>query len=130
MTPLRQVWTILAAICFAAVLAVAVPQFSGCASGTNVMGSVLLAPQSFSERLAAGYALNEAVRQFAVTLLNSKTITAEDGDSVLATTDASRAGLDVASSLASTDLTSAEAKLQATHTVLVALQTYLNGKGK
>jgi hypothetical protein len=129
MNVLRQIWTILASVCVAAALAVAVPQFSGCAAGTNPLGSVLL-PQSFPERLAAGYSLNAAVRQSAVTLLQSKTITADDGESVLQTTDAARAGLDVARSLAQTDLTSAEAKLAATHTVLVALQSYLASREK
>lgn len=85
--------------------------------------------QTFNERLAAGYALNTAVRQSATTLLQSKAITANDGDSVLKTTDAARAGLDVAKSLAKTDMTAADAKLNATRTVLVALQSYLATKG-
>ena len=85
--------------------------------------------ETFSEKLAAGYTLNTAVRQSATTMLQSKSITADDADSVLKTTDASRQGLDVAKSLAKTDMTAADAKLTATRTVLLALQAYLAAKG-
>jgi hypothetical protein len=120
----RQVWAILASVCIAAALAVAVPQFGGCAAGTNPLGSVLL-PQTFNERIAAGYVLVTTARATATTLLNAGKLTADDGTNVLQVTDVARDGLNVARTLAATDLTSAEAKLAATNTALVALQQYL-----
>lgn len=128
MTPLRQIWTILASVCVAATLAVAVPQFGGCAAGTNPLGSVLLAPDTFSERLAVGYALVGQVRATATALLDAKRITADDGQNTLEATDVFRAGLDVARGMAATDLSSAEAKLAAIRTGLTALKTYVDGR--
>jgi hypothetical protein len=124
MTPIRQVWGILAAVCVAATLTVGIPQFAGCAQGTNGMGSVLL-PQTLNERIAAGYVLVSTLRSTATTLLDAGKLTADDGTNVLQVTDVARDGLNVARTLAATDLTSAEAKLAATNTVLVALQQYL-----
>jgi hypothetical protein len=96
----------------------------GCASGTNPLGSVLL-PQTFNERVAAGYVLVSTLRTTATTLLNAGKLTADDGMNVLQITDVARDGLNVARTLAATDLTSAEAKLAATNAALVALQQYL-----
>jgi hypothetical protein len=96
----------------------------GCAQGTNGMGSVLL-PQTFNERIAAGYVLVTTARATATTLLNAGKLTADDGANVLQVTDVARDGLNVARALSATDLTSAEAKLAATNTALVALQQYL-----
>jgi hypothetical protein len=124
MNVLRQIWTILASVCLAAALAVAVPQFGGCAAGTNGMGSVLL-PQTFNERIAASYALVTTLRATTTTLLNAGKISGIDGANVLAVTDVARAGIDVARTLSATDLTSADAKLTATNTALIALQQYL-----
>jgi hypothetical protein len=96
----------------------------GCAAGTNGMGSVLL-PQTFNERIAASYALVTTLRETATTLLNAGKISGTDGANVLQVTDVARAGIDVARTLSATDLTSADAKLTATNTALVALQQYL-----
>jgi predicted membrane metal-binding protein len=124
----RQMWSILAAVCVAATLTVGIPQFAGCAARTSGMGSVLL-PQTFNERIAAGYVLVSTVRETATTLLNAGKLSAQDGANVLQVTDVARDGLNVARSLAATDLTSAEAKLAATNTALVALQQYLSTRG-
>ena len=128
MTPLRQVWSILAAVCVAAALTVGIPQFAGCAQGTNQIGSVLLAPDTFSERLAVGYSLVAQVRATATALLDAGKISSDDGQTTLAATDALRAGLDVARGMAATDLTGAEAKLAAIRTGLTALKTYVDGR--
>jgi hypothetical protein len=124
MIAIRKMWSILGALCFAVVLGGAIPQFGGCASGTNPLGSVLL-PQTFNERIATGYVLVTTVRATATTLLNAGKLTADDGANVLQVTDVARDGLNVARALSATDLTSAEAKLAATNTALVALQQYL-----
>jgi hypothetical protein len=124
----RHTWSILAAVCVAATLTVGIPQFAGCAAGTSGMGSVLL-PQTLNERIAAGYVLVTTLRETATTLLNAGKLTADDGANVLQITDVARDGLNVARMLSATDLTSAEAKLAATNTVLVALQQYLTQRG-
>jgi hypothetical protein len=100
----------------------------GCAAGTNGMGSVLL-PQTLNERIAASYALVTTLRETATTLLNAGKISGTDGANVLQVTDVARAGIDVARTLSATDLTSADAKLTATNTALVALQQYLAQRG-
>mgnify|MGYP001579719976 FL=1 len=69
------------------------------------------------------------VRQSATTLLKAGKITADDGQNVLSSTDAARAGLDVARTLSKTDLAAADARLTAVRTALTALSTYLATKG-
>lgn len=131
MKPLRDMWSILCALCVASVFAVAVPQFSGCAQGTNSMGSTLLpTADTFNKRLAAADVLDTAVRRAAIALLNAGKITAEDGDNVLKATDAARAGLDIARKLSALDLTSADAKLNAVSITLTALSEYLTTRSK
>lgn len=81
--------------------------------------------ESFSERLAAGYALNAQVRHTATELLTAKKISSADGQQVLSQTDNARLGLDVARGLATSDTKSADAKLTAVRGALTALQAYL-----
>jgi hypothetical protein len=100
----------------------------GCAAGTNGMGSVLLAPDTFAERLAVGYSLVAQVRATATALLDAGKISSQDGQNTLDATDVFRAGLDVARGMAATDLTGAEAKLAAIKTGLTALKTYVDGR--
>jgi len=85
---------------------------------------------TFNERLAVGYGTVTTVRQTATTLLTAKQISADDADNVLKTTDTARAGLDVARTLSGTNLTAADQKLTAIHTVLSALSTYLATRQK
>lgn len=80
---------------------------------------------TFSERLAAGYALNSQVRATATELLTAKKISSVDGQNVLEQTNNARAGLDVARALSATDLKSADGKLTAVRTALTALNAYL-----
>jgi hypothetical protein len=126
----RQIWSILASVCVAAALAVAVPQFGGCAAGTNGMGSVLLPDvDTFNKRLAVGKIAATTVRQTATALLDAGKLSSADGENVLQSTDVARAGLDIAEKLSATDLTSADAKLTAAKTILDSLRAYLLTKG-
>ena len=84
---------------------------------------------TFQERLTAGYALNAEVRTSAATLLNAGKITLEDGQSILAQTNAARIGLDAARVIGSSDPKAGDAKLSSVRTVLLALQSYLASKG-
>lgn len=88
------------------------------------------APQTFNERLAAGYGAVTQVRTTATTLLEAKKISADDAQNVLTTTDAARQGLDVARSLSKTDLTAAEGKVSAIRATLTALAGYLATRQK
>lgn len=83
---------------------------------------------TFQERLTAGYALNAEVRSSAVTLLNAKKLTADDGQNILDQTNTARAGLDVARTIGKSDPKAGDTKLTAIRTVLVALQAYLATK--
>ena len=85
-------------------------------------------PDTFNQRLAAGYATTTAVRQTATDLLKAKKIDVADAENVLKSTDAARTGLDVARTLAKTNLAAADSKVSAIHTVLTALSTYLAGR--
>lgn len=84
---------------------------------------------TFNERLAVAYSSVTQVRQSAATMLKAKQITADDGQSVLTATDAARAGLDVARTLATTDLKAADNRLTAARAALTALSTYLSTRG-
>lgn len=88
------------------------------------------APETFNERLAAGYGTVAQVRVTATTLLDAKKITSDDAQNVLAATDAARQGLDVARSLSKTDLTAAEGKVTAIRATLTALSGYLATRAK
>lgn len=106
----------------ALLLAIAVPAtlvLSGCAS----LG--MPAPQTFNERLAAGYVSATSIRMSATTLLNGSVITSGDAENLQKQADVAREGLDIARALPALQ---AEDKLQATLVILQAAQTYLCGK--
>jgi hypothetical protein len=126
----RQVWAILASVCIAAALAVAVPQFGGCAAGTNSLGSVLLAPDldTFNKKLGAALTLNTAIRRASVTLMDANKISSQDGENVMAANDAAKAGLDLAATMSKIDLNAADGKLTAVNATLVALEAYLTSR--
>jgi hypothetical protein len=88
------------------------------------------APQTFNEKLAAGYGAVTQVRTTATTLLEAKKISSDDAHNVLVTTDAARQGLDVARSLSKTDTSAAEGKVNAIRTTLTALAGYLATRSK
>lgn len=83
------------------------------------------APQTFNERLAAGYVSATSIRTSATTLLNGAVITSSDAENLQKQADVAREGLDVARTLPALQ---AEDKLQATLLILQAAQTYLCGK--
>lgn len=107
---------------FALLLAITLPAvmlLPGCAS----LG--VPTPQTFNERLAAGYVSAKAIRTSATILLNGSVITSKDAENLQKQADVGREGLDVARTLPSLQ---AEDKLQTTLLILQAAQTYLCGK--
>ena len=82
-------------------------------------------PKTFNERLAAGYTTVTANRQLNTTLINSRVISADDGENVQKQNDLARVGLDIASTLTGT---AAEDKLTTTITVLDSIKAYLESK--
>ena len=83
---------------------------------------------SFNERLAVGYTTITTVRESATVLLQAQKISKPDAQNVLDQTNNARTGLDVARSMSKTDMTAADAKLNAIRAALVALQAYLTTK--
>ena len=90
----------------------------------------LSAPETWNQRLIAGYSAVTAIRTTNVMLLDAGTISAGDGENVSKTADVARAGLDVARSLARTDISAAEGKLTAVRTTIAALSAYLATRSK
>jgi hypothetical protein len=82
-------------------------------------------PQSFSERLAAGYTSVTTVRHTARILLDGQVISSADATNVQRQADVAREGLNVARSLEGID---AEKKLEATLLILNSAQAYLCAK--
>jgi hypothetical protein len=85
-------------------------------------------PETFNERLAVGYSSVTAVRQTATTLIVAGKISAGDAENIQAQCDNARVGLDVARTLKDTDLTAANARLQAALTIVTALDSYLRAR--
>jgi hypothetical protein len=70
------------------------------------------------------------VREAALTLLTAKKISADDAQNLQKQADNVRAGTVIAQSLLATDPAAADAKIQQTRAVLIALQAYLAAKEK
>jgi len=87
-------------------------------------------PDTVPQKIMVAVASVTSVRDAAATLLANKKLSADDADNILKQTDNLRAGLDVARALARTDPRAADAKLTAIRTTLIALQAYLDTKGK
>lgn len=85
-------------------------------------------PQTFNERLAAGYTTGTTIVSVTTTLLAAKKLSSADAENVLKQTDTAVAGLDISRQLSATDLAAADTKLAASLVVLNALQAYLNSK--
>ena len=81
--------------------------------------------QTFNQKLAVGYATVTGIITTTDNLLLAKAITPDDAANVLKQDDNAKAALDIARSLSGTDITAANAKLTATHTVLEAINAYL-----
>ena len=82
-------------------------------------------PETFNERAAAAYTSVTAVRQTALTLLQTRVITPADAQNVQEGADNVRAGIDVARNIAATDPGQAENRLTAAIAALNALNAYL-----
>ena len=82
-------------------------------------------PESFPERLAAGYVTVTANRQLNTALLGAGILSARDGKNVQDQNDNARAGLDVAATLGGA---AAEDKLASTLRIVDELKKYLEAK--
>jgi len=91
--------------------------------GCSVFG--LPVPETFNERLAAGYTSVTGVRNSATALLDSGTLSSVDGLNVLDQTDNARAGLDIARQIHTTNPNAGSEKLTAVVAGLKALNGYL-----
>lgn len=108
----------------------------GVSTGLAIVGSMagcaqmgIAMPQTFNERLAAGYTTATAGVQGVDALLKAKKITAAEAAQTLAKLDEAKAGLDAARSLRGTNPLAAQDRLSATLMVLQAMQAYLASKG-
>lgn len=87
-------------------------------------------PQTFNERLAAGYVTVTGIRESTGTLLVAGKISAGDAQNVQGQADNARTGLDLARQIHATNPPAGDAKLDAVVTGLAALQAYLTQKGE
>jgi len=85
-------------------------------------------PQTFNERLAAGYTTVTAARDTTATLLTSGKLSASDAQNTQAQLDNARTGLDLAREIHATNPPAGDAKLDAIVTGLTALQAYLQSR--
>lgn len=85
-------------------------------------------PETLSQRIAVTVATVTTVRQTATTLLVAKKISADDAQNIQSQADNVVAGAVIARNLAPVDPAAADAKLQQTRAVLLALQSYLASK--
>jgi len=88
------------------------------------------APQTLNERIAVTITAVTAVRQSTTTLVAAGKLSAQDAENIQQQADNVRTGATIARSLAGVDPTAADAKLQQTRAVLLALQSYLASKEK
>lgn len=88
------------------------------------------APQTLNERIAVTVTAVTAVRESTTTLLRARKLSVQDAENIQQQADNVVAGAQIARSLAGVDPTAADAKLQQTRQVLIALQTYLAAKEK
>ena len=82
----------------------------------------------FNEKIVVSYATVEGVTRSTTVLLNAEKISVGDAENVLAQVKYALLGIDLARSMAKTDLTTAEMKLDAAQTILKALQAYITTK--
>lgn len=82
-------------------------------------------PETFNERLAAGYTTVTGVRNATASLLAANKISAPDAANVQQQADNARTGLDLARQIHATNPSAGDAKLDAAVTALTALEAYL-----
>lgn len=87
-------------------------------------------PQTFNERLAAGYVTTTAVRNATADLLTAGKLTASDAGNIGQQADNARTGLDLARQIHATNPPAGDAKLDAVVNGLAALQAYLQSRTK
>jgi hypothetical protein len=87
-------------------------------------------PQTFNERLGAGYSTVTASRDATATLLSSGKLSASDAQNVQDQLNTARTGLDLARQVHATNPPAGDAKLDAVVTGLTALQAYLQSRTK
>lgn len=87
------------------------------------------APQTFNQRLMAGYTAVEVVATNATQLRAAGKLSDADRENVVATGRTAVAGLDLAAQVHKTNPAAGQEKLTATIAVLTALQAYLATKG-
>lgn len=85
-------------------------------------------PETLPSRIAVGIISVTEVRSQTLFLAQSGKLSKEDAENLQKQADNARAGLEVARLLAATDPVGADAKLQQTRAVLLALQQYLLAK--
>ena len=83
---------------------------------------------TFAKRIAAGYVTVQTVSEGASKLLATGRITPDEARKVHAGLDDAIDGLDAARTLANTDISAAQTRLQSTITILTTLQAYLASK--
>lgn len=88
----------------------------------------LVTPQSFQERLAAGYVATTTVRSTATALLEASKISPGDAQNVQEGANSARAGLDIARDMQASEPAAADARLTAAITALSALAKYLEDR--
>lgn len=86
-------------------------------------------PETFNEKVAAGYGTITQIVTTADTLLKAKKISPEDAENVLKSTDVAKVGIDTARKIHATDPTGADGKLNAIRTGLAAISAYLASRG-
>lgn len=116
------------ALAVSTLLTVAAPLTVMVVSGCAQMG--VQAPQTFDERVAAGYVTAAGLVQVTDTLLAADKITIADAKAVSAQLDNAKLALDAAAKLHGQNPLEAQDKLSASILLLQQLQTYLQLKGK
>lgn len=88
----------------------------------------LATPETFNEKLAAGYVTVTEMVTTTTALLKAGKIKSDDAANIQVQVNTAKAGLDIAKQVAANDPKAADAKLVAVRTVLTALSTYLATK--
>ena len=90
----------------------------------------MLTPQTFNEKVAAGYVSAEGARSTADALLMADVIGVDDATNIQSQADVAREGIDVARALHVEQPAVGETRLESVTAVLRALTDYLNARAK
>lgn len=100
------------------------PVLQGCTTTTGV------STETFNDKALVAHRTVEALANTAAILYQSGKLSDQDRSNTVATLNDAETALDIAASLNATSPALGQEKLQATLTILTALQTYLNGAAK